>query len=78
MGKAENLASIMVFHLESAISLMEMAIESGDMVAVRTVIHAAKIASKSTLEMALWSTYEDFMDPQLNPDAPANVVMLKQ
>ena len=78
MRKAENLASIMVFHMESAINLMHMAVESGDLVAARAVVHAAKESSGSELERALWETYTDFMDPTLNPAPPDNVVMLKQ
>ena len=78
MGRAENLASIMVFHMESAISLMQMAVESGDLLAARAVVHAAKENSGSALERALWETYTDFMDPTLNPDPPDNVVILKQ
>jgi len=43
-----------------------------------TALNDVKQTSGTVLERALWETYSDFLNPQLNPDLPQNVVPLIQ
>ena len=78
MVKADNVIGLMVFHLASAISMIEIAIDRGEIQEAVTALNDVKQTSGTVLERALWETYSDFLNPQLNPDLPQNVVPLIQ
>ena len=78
MVKGDELVSMMLFHLASAISLMDIAIERGNIQEATQAINDVKQHSGTVLERALWETYSDFLNPELNPDLPQNVVPLIQ
>ena len=78
MVKADNVIGLMVFHMASAISMIEIAIDRGDIQEAVTALNDVKQTSGTVLERALWETYSDFLNPQLNPDLPQNVVPLIQ
>ena len=78
MVKADNVIGLMVFHMASAISLIEIAIDRGEIQEAVTALNDVKQTSGTVLERALWETYSDFLNPQLNPDLPQNVVPLIQ
>ena len=78
MVKADNVIGLMVFHMASAISMIEIAIDRGEIQEAGTALNDVKQTSGTVLERALWETYSDFLTPQLNPDLPQNVVPLIQ
>ena len=78
MVKADNVVGLMVFHMASAISMIEIAIDRGEIQEAVTALNDVKQTSGTVLERALWETYSDFLNPQLNPDLPQNVVPLIQ
>ena len=78
MVKADNVIGLMVFHMASAISMIEIAIDRGEIQEAVTALNDIKKTSGTVLERALWETYSDFLNPQLNPDLPQNVVPLIQ
>ena len=78
MVKADNVIGLMVFHMASAISMIEIAIDRGEIQEAVTALNDIKKTSGTVLEQALWETYSDFLNPQLNPDLPQNVVPLIQ
>ena len=78
MVKADNVIGLMVFHMASAISMIEIAIDRGEIQEAVTALNDVKKTSGTVLERALWETYSDFLNPQLNPDLPQNVVPLIQ
>ena len=78
MVKADNVIGLMVFHMASAISMIEIAIDRGEIQEAVTALNDVKQTSGTVLERALWETYSDFLNPQLNPDLPQNVVLLIQ
>ena len=78
MVKADNVIGLMVFHMASAISMIEIAIDRGEIQEAVTALNDVKKTSGTVLEQALWETYSDFLNPQLNPDLPQNVVPLIQ
>jgi|TARA_R100000687_G_scaffold27898_1_gene23645 hypothetical protein len=78
MVKADNVIGLMVFHMASAISMIEIAIDRGEIQEAVTALNDVKQTSGTVLERALWETYSDFLNPQLNPDLPQNVVPLIQ
>ena len=78
MVKADNVIGLMVFHMASAISMIEIAIDRGEIQEAVTALNDVKQTSCTVLERALWETYSDFLNPQLNPDLPQNVVPLIQ
>ena len=78
MVKADNVIGLMVFHMASAISMIEIAIDRGEIQEAVTALNDVKQTSGTVLERALWETYSDFLNPELNPDLPQNVVPLIQ
>ena len=78
MVKADNVIGLMVFHMASAISMIEIAIDRGEIQEAVVALNDVKQTSGTVLERALWETYSDFLNPQLNPDLPQNVVPLIQ
>ena len=78
MVKADNVIGLMVFHMASAISMIEIAIDRGEIQEAVTALNDVKQTSGTVLERALWETYSDFLNPQLNPDLQQNVVPLIQ
>ncbi len=78
MVKADNVIGLMVFHMASAISMIEIAIDRGEIQEAVTALNDVKQHSGTVLERALWETYSDFLNPELNPDLPQNVVPLIQ
>ena len=78
MVKADNVIGLMVFHMASAISMIEIAIDRGEIQEAVTALNDVKQTSGTVLERALWEPYSDFLNPQLNPDLPQNVVPLIQ
>ena len=78
MVKADNVIGLMVFHMASAISMIEIAIDRGEIQEAVVALNDVKKTSGTVLEQALWETYSDFLNPQLNPDLPQNVVPLIQ
>ena len=78
MVKADNVIGLMVFHMASAISMIEIAIDRGEIQEAVTALNDVKQPSGTVLERALWETYSDFLNPELNPDLPQNVVPLIQ
>ena len=78
MVKADNVIGLMVFHMASAISMIEIAIDRGEIQEAVTALNDVKQTSGTVLERALWETYSAFLNPQLNPDLPQNVVPLIQ
>ena len=78
MVKADNVIGLMVFHMASAISMIEIAIDRGEIQEAVTALNDVKQTSGTVLERALWETYSDFLNPQLNPDLPQNEVPLIQ
>ena len=78
MVKADNVIGLMVFHMASAISMIEIAIDRGEIQEAVTALNDVKQTSGTVLERALWETYSDFLNPQLNPDLLQNVVPLIQ
>ena len=78
MVKADNVIGLMVFHMASAISMIEIAIDRGEIQEAVVALNDVKQTSGTVFERALWETYSDFLNPQLNPDLPQNVVPLIQ
>ena len=78
MVKADNVVGLMIFHMASAISMIEIAIDRGEIQEAVMALNDVKKTSGTVLERALWETYSDFLNPQLNPDLPQNVVPLIQ
>ena len=78
MVKADNVIGLMVFHMASAISMIEIAIDRGEIQEAVVALNDVKQTSGTVIERALWETYSDFLNPQLSPDLPQNVVPLIQ
>ena len=77
---SDDMVSMMVFHLASSMSLMEMTLNSYPhmMPDITQAIDEAITKSRNVNEHALWETYKDLMNPEINPDAKSNVVPIIQ
>jgi len=76
----DDLISMMMFHLASSMSLMEMTLTNYPqmMPDISQAIDEAVAKARSVNEHALWETYRDFMNPDINPAAKSNVVPIIQ
>jgi len=76
----DDMISMMMFHLASSMSLMEMTLTNYPqmMPDISQAIDEAVAKARSVNEHALWETYRDFMDPDINPAAKSNVVPIIQ
>ena len=77
---SDDMVSMMVFHLASSMSLMEMTLESYPHIKpdVSEAIDEAIGKARNVNEQALWETYRDFMNPDINPAALSNIVPIIQ
>lgn len=77
---SDDMVSMMVFHLASSMSLMEITLRSHPQMIpdITQAIDEAISKSRNVNENALWETYRDFMNPEINPDAKSNVVPIIQ
>ena len=77
---SDDMVSMMVFHIASSISLMEMTIESHPQLIpdILSAIDESISTCGSVHEHALWETYKDFLNPEINPAALSNVVPIIQ
>ena len=77
---SDDMVSMMMFHLASSMSLMEMTLNSYPhmMPDITQAIDEAITKARNVNEHALWETYKDFMNPEINPDAKSNVVPIVQ
>jgi hypothetical protein len=76
----DDMISMMMFHLASSMSLMEMTLTNYPqmMPDISQAIDEAVAKARSVNEHALWETYRDFMNPDINPAAKSNVVPIIQ
>ena len=76
----DDMISMMMFHLASSMSLMEMTLTNYPqmMPDISQAIDEAVAKARSVNEHALWETYRDFMNPDINPAAKANDVPIIQ
>ena len=76
----DDMVSMMMFHLASSMSLMEMTLTNYPqmMPDISQAIDEAVAKSRNVNENALWETYRDFMNPDINPAAKSNVVPIIQ
>ena len=76
----DDMISMMMFHLASSMSLMEMTLDNHPhmMPDIREAIDEAISKARTINEHALWETYRDFMNPDINPAAKSNVVPIIQ
>ena len=76
----DDMISMMMFHLASSMSLMEMTLTNYPqmMPDISQAIDEAVAKARSANEHAFWETYRDFMDPDINPAAKSNVVPIIQ
>ena len=77
---SDDMVSMMVFHIASSISLMEMTMESHPQLIpdILSAIDESISTCGSVHEHALWETYKDFLNPAINPAALSNVVPIIQ
>ena len=77
---SDDMISMMMFHLASSMSLMEMTLNSHPQMVpdISQAIDEAISKSRNVNEHALWETYRDFMNPDINPAAQSNVVPIIQ
>ena len=76
----DDMISMMMFHLASSMSLMEMTLTNYPqmMPDISQAIDEAVAKARSVNEHALWETYRDFMNPDIDPAAQSNVVPIIQ
>ena len=76
----DDMISMMMFHLASSMSLMEMTLTNYPqmMPDISQAIDEAVAKARNVNEHALWETYRDFMDPDINPAAKSYVVPIIQ
>jgi len=77
---SDDMVSMMMFHLASSMSLMEITLANHPQMVpdISKAIDEAIAKSRNVNEHALWETYRDFMNPDINPAAKSNVVPLIQ
>ena len=77
---SDDMVSMMMFHLASSMSLMEITLANHPQMVpdISQAIDEAIAKSRNVNEHALWETYRDFMNPDINPAAKSNVVPLIQ
>jgi hypothetical protein len=77
---SDDMVSMMMFHIASSMSLMEMTLANYPQIIpdISQAIDGAIDKSRNVNEHALWETYKDFMDPEINPPARTNVVPIIQ
>tara|TARA_R110002051_G_scaffold46058_2_gene92668 strand:- start:1224 stop:1463 length:240 start_codon:yes stop_codon:yes gene_type:complete len=77
---SDDMVSMMMFHIASSMSLMEMTLANYPQIIpdISQAIDGAIDKSRNVNEHALWETYKDFMDPEINPSARTNVVPIIQ
>ena len=77
---SDDMISMMMFHLASSMSLMEMTLNSHPQMVpdISQAIDEAIAKSRNVNEHALWETYKDFLSPDINPAAKSNVVPIIQ
>jgi len=77
---SDDMISMMMFHLASSMSLMEMTLNSHPQMVpdISQAIDEAIAKSRNVNEHALWETYKDFLNPDINPAAKSNVVPIIQ
>ncbi len=67
-----------VWHLQTSISIMNLLINNDlvDLGVMKTLIEEKAQQSGSVNEQALWETYRDFLNPEINSAAniPQNVI----
>ena len=76
----DDMISMMMFHLASAMSLMEMTLANYPQMSpdISLALDEAVSKSRNVSEHALWETYKDFLNPDINPAAQTNVVPIIQ
>ena len=76
----DDMISMMMFHLASSMSLMEMTLVNYPQMSsdITEAIDEAIAKSRNVNEHALWETYKDFLNPDINPAAKSNVVPIIQ
>ena len=65
----DDWASVGIFHLQTAIQIMNLLVDN-DLVnrpVMAEMIQAKIRESGSQLEQAIWETYRDFLNPEINP-----------
>jgi uncharacterized membrane protein len=77
---SDDMVSMMMFHLASSMSLMEMTLANHPQMIpdITEAIDEAIAKSRNVNEHALWETYRDFLNPDINPDAKSNIVSIIQ
>ena len=77
---SDDMVSMMMFHLASSMSLMEITLANHRKMVpdISQAIDEAITKSRNVNEHALWETYRDFMNPDINPAAKSNVVPIIQ